>query len=97
MDRPGRPFECTNVIDHYPVESKTLTCHGRVGAERHTAGRRRGAGQEGVPTGRFAQKTTIPLALQSFQGIEDDSLERLFGGTIQRNPMETESRNTTGG
>ena len=43
-----------------------------------------GAGQDGTPTGRFAQETTDPLAPQS---IEDNCPERLFGSTNNRNPM----------
>ena len=42
---------------------------------------RDGAGQDGTPTGWFAQKITSPLAPQGFDGIEDNCPERLFGNT----------------
>ena len=65
------------------VASKTRTYHGRVGAGRggpaHGGGARRGAaGQYGTLTGRFAQETTVPLALQT---TEDNCPERFFGST----------------
>ena len=61
------------------VESKNLGTPpaGRVG--RRTAGRLGGAGrQDGTPTDRLGQETTVPRA---FQGIEDNCPEQLFGST----------------
>ena len=51
---------------------------------RRTVGRRSGAGQDGTPTERFAQETTV---FHTFQGIEDKCLERLSGSTNKRNSM----------
>ena len=61
-----------------PVESKTRTYHGRVGAGRG------GGGLDGTPTGRFAQETTDPFA---HQGMEDNCPGRCFISTDKRNPM----------
>ena len=50
------------IFEEFLVESKTRTYHGRVGSGR-AAGRRGGAGQDGTPTGLFAQDTTVPRTL----------------------------------
>ena len=50
-------------------------------------GWRGGAGQDRMPTGRFAQKTTVPLALLN---VENNCFERLSGSTNKRNPMYTD-------
>ena len=63
---------------------------GQVVAAYGKAAEQSGAGQDGTPTGRFAQETTVPLALQGLQGIEHKSLEHLFGNTVQINPMSTD-------
>ena len=67
-----------------PVESKTRTYHGRVGAHGGAAGRRGGAGQDRMPTEQYAQETSVP---RTPQGIEDTSLERLLRSTNNQNPM----------
>ena len=53
-------------IRRTPVESASEhTYRERVGAGRRTAGRRgSGAGQDGTPTGRLAQRRTVSVVLQ---------------------------------
>ena len=70
-------------ITQTPDDSKTRTYHGRVESGR-TAGRRGGAGQDGTPTKRFAQETSVPRTLR---GIENTSPERLSRRTNKGNPM----------
>ena len=62
--------------EHILVESKTQTYHERFGSGGRTAGQ--DGVYSGTPTGRSAQKSTVPLAPQ---GIEDNCRERLFGST----------------
>ena len=69
-----------------PVEPKTRTYHGRVGAglrARRSGGDGR-AGQNGTPTDRFAQERTVPLTLWR---IKDKRCGRLLGSTNKGNPM----------
>ena len=75
------------IFQSFLVESKTRTYVPRAGgggAAHGEAAGPGGAGQDGMPAGRFAQETTDPLA---YQGIEDNCPERLFGSTNKRNPM----------
>ena len=70
-----------------PVEPKTRTYvsqAGRVGAAHGQAAGWGGAGQDGTPTNRFAQGTTVS---STRQGIEHTCPERLFRSTNKRNPM----------
>ena len=67
-----------------PFEAKTRTYHGRVGAA-HGGWRVWGEdGQDGMPTGRFEQKTAVPLTPQT---IEEYTPGRDSGSTDQRIPM----------
>ena len=75
------PFHARHVREL--VESKTQTYHGRVASGR-TAGRRSGTAQDGTPTERFAQETSVP---RTPQGIEDTSPERPPRSTNKRNPI----------
>ena len=63
----------------------TRTCYRRVGPggarQGGWAGRAR---QNGTPTCLLAEKTTVPRALQSIEGI---CHEHLFENTNKRNPM----------
>ena len=59
---------------------------GRGGAAHGGAAERSEAGQDGTPTGWFAQETTVPLAPHSFQVIEDKH-ERPFGNAKKRIPV----------
>ena len=65
-----------------PKPGHTTGGSGRPGARR-AAGRGR-AGQDGMPTGRFAQETTVPLAPST---VEDNCFERPPGSTNKGNPM----------
>ena len=59
----------------------------RAGRDRaahgETAGRG-GVGQDGTPTGRFAQETNAPLTIQT---IEENPPGRVSGSTNKGNPM----------
>ena len=57
---------------------------GRGGAAYGGAAGRNGAGQDRMPTGRFAQETAVR---RPFQSIVDKCLACLFGSTNTRNPM----------
>ena len=85
MVRPGHDLSCStprapketvldNLSEARGVESKTrnIPLAVRVGAAHGGAAERGGAGQDGTPTGRFAQETTDALAPQT---IEDNRAE----------------------
>ena len=69
------------------IQNPDIARAGRDGAAHSGTAGRVGDGQNwtptGLPTGRFAQETTVS---SSFQGIEDNSLELVFGSTNKRNP-----------
>ena len=65
-----------------PKPGDTTGEEGRGSARR--GGKADRAGQDGTPTGRFAQDKTDPLAAQS---IEENCPERFFGSTNKRIPM----------
>ena len=75
-----------------PKPGHTTGESGRGSARQ--GGRRGGAGQDGKPTGRFAQETTVPLASQR---NVDNCPEFLSGNKNKRDPMYTGYRNTTSG
>ena len=60
---------------------------GRGAAAHGGAAGRRGAGQDGTPTGRFAQDATFPFALQDPQCIASNDPEYLSGSSNKGNPM----------
>ena len=66
------------------VQAPDIPWAGRGGAAPGGATGLGWAGQDGTPTGRFAQEATVPVALQ---GIENNCPECLFGSTNKRNPM----------
>ena len=67
------------------IQNTNIPRAGRGGAANGEAARRGGAGQDGTPTGRFAQEKTVLFV--AFQGIVDNCPERLFGSTEKRTPM----------
>ena len=89
--RPDPPVECPGFgFDKFAFREQKLNMYcriqnpsiaraGRVG--RCTAGRRGWAGQDGTPTDRSAKETTVP---RTFQGIEGNCPERLFGSTNKK-------------
>ena len=66
------------------IQSQHIPRACRVGAAHGGAAGRGGSGQDGTPTDRFAQETTVPRTLQ---GIEQTCPERLFRSTNKRNPI----------
>ena len=78
------------------VEPKTWIYHLRGGAGAHSGGaggaERSGTGRGGTAAGRCTQKIADHLATL---GTEDDPPGRFFGSTNIRNPIQTQSRNTT--
>ena len=71
-------FYLTMKVVAEPVESKTLTFHGRVGLE-HPA-----KPPGGVGTKLFAQETNVP---RTYQCIEETAFQRLCRSTKKRNLM----------
>ena len=69
-----------------PVESKTRTYHGRVGAAQRTAGRRGGAGQSRTGRRRVGSPRRQPSLLPSRQS-KTNVLNDSSGSTNKRNPM----------
>ena len=64
---PGRTCTCRIQNPDIPQAARGGPGQGSTGG----AAGQGGAGQDGTPTGRFDQETTVPVALQ---GIEDNCL-----------------------
>ena len=80
-----------------PVESKTRTYHGRVGAAHGGAAGPGRAGQDGTPTDWFAQVTTDPRSPQaSWTTVLNDSSEARTTEFLCKPMEERQPRSTSG-